>query len=68
MQILSDRQFENLARKSPPVGCLAERHPELNFAAVLVIEGAYHAVFMGRLAKLEAGAKVKLWGGEIKEI
>ena len=67
IEAITDKKFEALARKSSPIGCLAERHPELLFASVLEVEGVLCAVFMGGIAKLQKGTKVKLWDGTIIE-
>lgn len=67
MQKITDKKFEALCRKSAPVGCLAERHPDLHFAAVLKVDDKFCAVFMGNIKQLSKGTKIKLWGGAIIE-
>lgn len=65
---ITDKKFEALARKSLPIGCLAERDPEMLFASVIEVEEmGLCAVFAGRIAKLNEGTKVKLWNGTIIE-
>ncbi len=77
MKAMTEKEFETLLQRVKPVGSLAEKHPDYQFAAVYLIDG-HHCVIVAAKTRrplpprvvptqLAPGTKIKLWNKQIIE-
>jgi hypothetical protein len=56
---MTDREFERLAKKYPPIGSLVRKHPVVSFGVVMLIAGTHYGIFMGRQVALDKGTEYR---------